>query len=274
MAQAWAQLGLALRGEQFLIGYEMYNEPWVGDLYARPWLLLPSVADRFNIQPLYDRLAAQLRQADPQHVVFFESITFDNFVPVGFSEVPGGPDHRARSALSYHYYEPPDFWADSFWAVRALDTQRLQCGALLSEFAIYEGAATMEKIMDLCDAHLHSWASWEVHSLLDSALTPNYDTLKHVSRTYAQAVAGHALSQSFNSTSGLYRLQLEVDPSLPAPTEIYLNEALHYSSGFEVEVEPASAVAWKRARRNRIEVTPLQGCAQGQRVTLTISRKS
>ncbi len=193
----------------------MYNEPWLGDIYSKPWLLIPSLADHFNIGPLYDRLAAGLREVDDQHMIFFESITFDNFVPVGFESVPGGHAYADRSALSYHYYEPPDFWSDSFWKVRDLDTKRLRCGALLSEFAIYEGADMMNKIMDHCDTYMHSWASWEIHSLLNSKLEPNYAVLIHVSRTYAQAIAGHGLSQSFDSTTGDYSLSM-----IPAPNSL------------------------------------------------------
>lgn len=132
MAKAWVYLARTLKDNKHLIGYEMYNEPWLGDIYEKPWLLIPSIADHFNIQPLYERLANQLRNEDSSHIIFFESITFDNFVPVGFTSVPGGIQYQNRSALSYHYYEPPDFWTDTFWKVRELDIERLQCGVLLS----------------------------------------------------------------------------------------------------------------------------------------------
>lgn len=68
----------------------MYNEPWLGDIYEKPWLLIPSFADHYNIEPLYERLASQLRKVDDKHIIFFEPITFDNFIPVGFTSVPGG----------------------------------------------------------------------------------------------------------------------------------------------------------------------------------------
>ena len=57
MAKAWVYLARTLKDNKHLIGYEMYNEPWLGDIYEKPWLLIPSIADHFNIQPLYERLS-------------------------------------------------------------------------------------------------------------------------------------------------------------------------------------------------------------------------
>ena len=49
MAQSWYELAKGIKDEDTLIGYEMYNEPWVGDIYSKPWMLIPSMADRYNI---------------------------------------------------------------------------------------------------------------------------------------------------------------------------------------------------------------------------------
>lgn len=96
----------------------------------------------------------------------------------------------------------------------------------------------MNKIMDHCDSYLHSWTSWEIHSLLNSKMEPNLEVLKHVSRTYAQAVAGHAISQSFNSTTGVYSLEFTVNTAISQPTQIYLNSKLHYPNGVDITLIP------------------------------------
>ncbi len=85
----------------------------------------PDVADRKNLAPFYDALNTAIRQADPDHCIFFESVTWADFgtgfehVPGGASEVEGtdvaelkgqgaGDDFRNRSVYSFHYYEPPN----------------------------------------------------------------------------------------------------------------------------------------------------------------------
>ena len=49
-------------------------------------------------------------------------------------------------------------------------------------------------------------------------MEPNLEVLKHVSRTYAQAVAGHALKQSFDSSTGVYSFEFTVNTAIPKPT--------------------------------------------------------
>ena len=51
------------------------------------------------------RAAEQKNPGAHSHVVAVESVTWDDFFPVGFDELPGGPTGRA---LSYHYYPAPN----------------------------------------------------------------------------------------------------------------------------------------------------------------------
>jgi hypothetical protein len=37
-----------------ILGYELFNEPWFGNIYEDSLLLLECVADRIKLQPLYD----------------------------------------------------------------------------------------------------------------------------------------------------------------------------------------------------------------------------
>ena len=57
----------------------------------------------------YENVTAASRAAEAPsgraHVVAVESVTWDDFFEVGFSDLPGGPTGRA---LSYHYYSAPN----------------------------------------------------------------------------------------------------------------------------------------------------------------------
>lgn len=48
------------------------NEPWCGDVYADPTLLVPGVADRRNLQPAYDVINAEIRKHDQDRIILFE----------------------------------------------------------------------------------------------------------------------------------------------------------------------------------------------------------
>ncbi len=97
-------------------------------------------------------LADAVRAADPaKHVILYESVTWDDFIPVcfcgvgvtwavwvcwltrqhaqvGFTKPPGGFN---ETALAYHYYAPPQFDPVSHFASRAADVARLGGGGMV-----------------------------------------------------------------------------------------------------------------------------------------------
>ena len=40
-----------------VLGYELMNEPFAGDVWNDPLLWVPPVADRVSLQPLYDQVS-------------------------------------------------------------------------------------------------------------------------------------------------------------------------------------------------------------------------
>ncbi len=101
-AKQWA-------GNTNILGYELINEPFAGDIYKDPTLMLPGEAGRRNLQKLYDALVPGIFEADTEHLIFYEPVTwgmvFNGTVTgTGFTAVPGGDANKARSVLSYHYY--------------------------------------------------------------------------------------------------------------------------------------------------------------------------
>ena len=100
--------------EQFVdlpsvIGYEIMNEPFAGNFYVHPELLLPGVAGSRNLQRMHDAVANAIRKHDDRHILFYEPVTwgmvFDGKITgSGFDHVPGGPQYANRSAFSFHYY--------------------------------------------------------------------------------------------------------------------------------------------------------------------------
>jgi endoglycosylceramidase len=58
-AQYWEKVAATFAGSASVIGYEIINEPFCGDVYARPELVLPGVADREVLQPFYEMIAGR-----------------------------------------------------------------------------------------------------------------------------------------------------------------------------------------------------------------------
>jgi len=215
-----------------VLGYEIINEPWEGDIYANLSLLIPGEADRINLQPFYDAVSEALRAADPDTILFFEPATGGNILdspPTGLTHAPGGPEHAQRSALSYHIYclllesdmhvnphpgsNDTTAWAEyeaCKWGngiqfdVRHKDVQKLGVAGFLSEFgAVDEAPQTIDVLRyttAAMDDQLTSWAYWLITPSMNAS-KPNWEP-KWLSRTYPRRSPGALLSVHFNDTTG------------------------------------------------------------------------
>lgn len=255
-----------------VLGYELINEPWAGDVFRDPLLMAPGVADALNLGPAYESVQAALRSVDATHAIFFEGVTWDWF-NVGFKRVPGGDAWRNKSVLSYHFYLPPDFSLDVQFDARARDMQRLGCGGMLTEFGIRHcsGCGTIidERVMDRCDAMMQSWLFWEFKPF-EGAKTGysspiffpngsiNHAQAFNVSRTFARAVAGVTDVMKFDLATGAFTLSYTVSAGVTVGvTDIYFSEAYHYPSGFNVSVvtqPPVAGVTYNHTARNTLHI--------------------
>ena len=105
MAGFWVTVASRFSSFANVLGYELINEPWAGDVYAQPKSLAPQFTEKNYLQPLYQHLHKAIRAVDDQKIIFFEGLTID-YWPNGFSESPGGQEYNDRQALAYHIYCP------------------------------------------------------------------------------------------------------------------------------------------------------------------------
>ena len=67
MGEFWSVVADYFKEDDNILGYELINEPWAGDVYADPGLMFPTIADKKNLQPAYDHLNKAIRAKDDQH---------------------------------------------------------------------------------------------------------------------------------------------------------------------------------------------------------------
>jgi endoglycosylceramidase len=271
----WKIIAKLWNGNNWILGYELMNEPWAGDIFSNPSLLLPGVADSLNLQPMYEKLNKGIRQYDNDHLVFFESVTWDNFY-VGFNHSPGGDLYRNRSVLAYHVYLPPELSVENAFRARMVEVQKLGCGAFCTETAEREA-------FYYADQYMQSWLMWAYKEFADwngtfpgfwyDDGTLNNDTIKWVSRTYASAIAGVGKSMKFDNSTYIFNLQYNIKKSCKLPTEIYLNEDYFYPRGYTVTISPTNVAQWKSPEKNKIYVTASSNTLDGQLISVTINPK-
>ena len=266
MARFWTIVAGVFKSHVNVLGYELINEPWAGDIYSDPMLLLPGIAGSRNLQPLYDALNDAIRRVDAETLLFYEPVTWGVVVNgscmgSGFSSVPGGPDFRNRSVFSYHYYcwildvsrqhQDYNFFdravCDNLLGPLVFDTamsnvRRLGGAAFMTEFGLCDpdgrrnSTATVECefVISLAERSAQSWTYWD-SSFFDGGGNIRQNVVTTFARVYPQAVAGKLIRSVFNATTLVFRMRYVHDATIIEPTEIVIPR-LHYLRGFFVAV--------------------------------------
>ena len=248
------------------------NEPWAGNIYEEPRLLVPGSADHSKLQQLYDEVNTAIRDSDKNHLILFQGVTQEVVVPIGekygFTHAPGGEEFANKSSLAWHCdcltSVTPE---ETYFTWKRNEMERLSVGGYVTEVVGDSGRC------DILDKFKISWMqftykifsdlTWDNPGLFyrdcatptDMKTCLNVPEVKTWARTYAKAVAGYTEHFWFNSTSRLSELKYLSNPKCTQPTVIYVSEDWIYTNGFSVSVEPAEFVSWTYDSRNHITVT-------------------
>ena len=252
-----------------VLGYEFINEPWAGDIFSKPELLIPGIAGRHNLLPFYDNIYKTIRQYDNETLVFYEPVTWGillngNFAGTGFDRAPGNDSDR--TVLSWHYY----CWLLQFnanplknnsypvydriicdeiqreIAFESVKNDRIMIGggSFLTEFGVCAfsmdngtlDTTECEYVLDSADQYFTSWSYWNSKTFYsEDGQNINYPIINIFSRVYPQSTAGTPTSLYYNTTTLIFIYEYEHDPSIGTPTQIYVPDFL-YKNGFQVSV--------------------------------------
>ena len=268
-SEFWGIVANSMSNLTSVLGYEIINEPWAGNIFSKPDLLIPGIAGRDNLLPMYDNLSKTIRKYDNDTLIFYEPVTWGillngNLAGTGFDRAPANdPD---RTVLSWHYY----CWLLQFNAnplknntypsydrIFCDDIQReiafksvkndrttIGGGSFLTEFGVCAFSmdngtlvtTECEYVLDSSDQYFTSWSYWNSKTFYtEDGETTNYQVIKIFSRVYPQSTAGTPSMLYYNTKTLTFIYEYKHDPKIKEPTEIYVPDFL-YLNGFLVSV--------------------------------------
>jgi endoglycosylceramidase len=279
-AHAWAVMAAGFAHNPMMLGYDLFNEPNPGSQWescANP-VGCPAF-DLATLEPLEDRLAAAVRSADPNTIVFYEpNIYFDSGAaswlapppptsgPSGFAfhdyclaaELTGQPDGESAST-GYPACEP----VDSHVFQNALTTAAaMGVPPLFDEFGDTQDLSQIKRVIGLADQNLTGWIYWSYKDWVDDpgglGSGPLYDdsdddgTLREaklavLEQPYPVATAGIPIADDYNPTSDTFTYTYLPNRRISAPTVIF-TAPLHYPNGYTLKVSGARVTSAANAR--------------------------
>ena len=309
----WALIAEKISHYPNVLGYELINEPWLGDVPLsiselnpeNPYwdLWFPKEADKTNIAGMYRELHNYIRHVDNDTIIFFEPATGGNFLdawPTGFESGPGGPEYNDRQALSYHVYclvvdtnnasgfiqwlvQQLDIAScnalnDVMYNIRHDDTKRLGVPGFLTEFGNAGKGVADKAIVDFAtgkmDDFLHGWTYWY---LTPDRKDANTSEVRALTRPYPHIVSGIPIKLTFDPNKHIFELQWSQCTKLPCankPTEIYTSEWYHYVGGFQYSIIPKTGYnVTHDSNTSMIYILPENGHTSAETVKFTIFPK-
>ncbi|KAI9300143.1 glycoside hydrolase superfamily [Cunninghamella echinulata] len=273
-ASYWKKLAEQYVDTTNILGYNLLNEPWVGDTWADPTSLIPGVADHKNMEGLWNRASKQIRTVDNHTLIWFEGATYD--ILSGFNNVPLGDG--SKTVHSFHYYKPPQLGSLSKTLEnRQKDNKRLKTAGVMTEFTFWMGddkqMADLQTNVNTADQYMVSWMGWAYENLYNYQTKEMYPVLaKHYSRAYPSAVAGIPTSFFFNPSDQSFQLEFTTKKSTTAPTELILPKPT-YPNGYNVTFTPKDALIPYRVDDRTLALFTAENVKDNQQVIVTIQKK-
>ncbi|KAG0358577.1 hypothetical protein BG005_002133 [Podila minutissima] len=270
-AQYWKTVSTNVKDLPGVQGYDLMNEPWVGDHMADPTLLVPGNGAK-NMEPLWNKGNAAIRTVDPTTIVFFEGSTYDIFS--GFNNVPSGDG--SKTAQRYHYYNPPQLGKiQDTLANRIKDATLLKTTGMLTEFHFWdEGAEGRAGILNtawFADVYMQSWQGWAYENLWDSTtLQPIPELARIYARTYAEATAGATKTLHFQDETSKYWVSWVADTSIAAPGLIRISPQIYYPDGIRVFFVPAGSGTYTMDGTNIVQLHYTAAAQNGQTIRASV----
>ncbi|MGI8505700.1 MAG: cellulase family glycosylhydrolase [Solirubrobacteraceae bacterium] len=289
-ARVWQAVARHYRGDDDVIGYDIYNEPYDFEVrrfdpelqcdYGGP-AHEPAACAHSAARAPRGGLIGAIRVADPGHVVFFEPPGSTNYgapETVGFAE----PLRFHNIALAFHMYGDAATQLALVARERA-ETRTDQLGGpptIMDEFGATRDAAATAATVTLAGRTALSWSYWSAlqlddptsgssrEGLIDQSTGRPYPAMaRALAVPYPAATAGTPGLERFDRQTGTFAYSYAVARSVRAPTEIVL-PPYTYPHGYTVRVRGAVVVSAGNA-----PILELRAQRHAGTVDLTVGRR-
>lgn len=289
---AWVAVATRWKDQDYLLGYDLINEPWSGSSW--PTCALPGGCPNFEInklQRLYEHVLAGIRKVDPHNIVWLEpQVLFEFGAQTHIGKRPIVDD---QIGFSWHNYCIAATLMQAYGVKAAtcarlearvdqnaaVHVSRMQWASLLSEFGASDDLADIRRVTASADRNRVGWTYWSYKNWGDpttqaqgsgaQSMFKNDEDLASVKlpklaileRPYPQAIAGVPLSYGFEEDTRVFQLKYatQLASGRPAPkglqTKIHI-PLLHYPDGYEVKVQGGRVVSPAKAKTLLIEASP------------------
>jgi len=287
----WGAVSNEFKDASHLLAYELLNEPSGTCLKASDTfgcrLKGRAMPLRFNnhveaylLTPLYQAAARVIRGNSAKQVIFYEGTPLPKIGVDVFPAPALGTD--PQQALAYHIYCAPgdgDNWPAGLLCDAAQSIfegtyypflHKHSMPGFMTEFGAVRGNKNEVKhisnLLHAADKHMQSWTYWQLKRFHNFTTSNDGEAiftqdgkvevnkLSALSRTYAQAIAGKPLHMEYDSFKRSFSLDF-VATVKDAPTEIYLNEELHYPTGYGFSASPPGCLTVTEKRRNYLHLS-------------------
>ena len=82
LANVWQKIASVFKKHSNILGYELLNEPWAGNIYDDVSVLLPGNAGSRNLVPMYEKISNAIRDEEPDAMILWEPTTWGIFFPI------------------------------------------------------------------------------------------------------------------------------------------------------------------------------------------------
>lgn len=287
----WRHTAERFADEPNLLGYGLFNEPWPGSQLATCASPLSCpLFDVLFLQPFYENVIEGIREVDPAGMIWWDANVITNngtLNSVGLLSPLKDPGDNL--GLSYHAYclvggfapqldngdDPAcPLMNELVFQMEHQAALRNRSAEFLTEFGATDNLEIVARMAELADRYMVSWHWWHygewvdpttvgtggVQGLFENDLD-RPGSLKQAKadiliRTYPQAVAGTPRSFSFDPETKEFVLTFLADPSIDAPTEIFVPVARHYGGAYTVTMSgPALVTSAPNAARLTLDNT-------------------
>lgn len=205
-AAAVRAVAAAVGGEDYVLGYDLMNEPWPGTEWGA-CLTGCEDLEASLIVPFAQRMSAAIRSVDRDHIVFTEPFVLFNF---GGADTSISGIGAPQSGLSYHVYATSPA-LDEAVMDRAIAASARGDVLLSTEFGATTDTNTLQRLTGAFDRRLLSWMFWTYDEQMVRDLTAaptganvSTSTLDGLVRPNAMATNGTPTSSEFDPTTGTY----------------------------------------------------------------------